>query len=311
MKLGKMSFYASAIEQWAACAVDVDHLALAGCRRLRRLSVGPGAKFDVTCLEGSGPMELCYDGNLDEAPAIFGEVLAGLKGEVLMQASNGVHVRKGKVEMDGVHTLSNVAEAPVLRMDARVIILSEVDDLSERGLRGSRSLASVILSKSAAALPNGFFAECLRLASLNIAECRSLVRIGNQCFMRCASLRHLSFPSSLRIIGESAFWESALDSAMLDDARALEGCDLSGCLWMREVRIPAGYRGECCLSGSGRVTTVTAAVVPKRLPLVESFRCMGMCFPYDLRNHICCRNCFAFGEIASLMGRACRPFLPC
>jgi hypothetical protein len=130
------SFYASALEQWAACAVDVGHLALAGCRRLRSLGAGPGAKFDGTCLEGSGPVELCYDGVLSEARAVFEDVLSGLKGEVFLRARTGAHVQKPGIEVGGVHTLSIFAEAPVLPIDVRMIILSEIDDLPDRGWLG-------------------------------------------------------------------------------------------------------------------------------------------------------------------------------
>jgi hypothetical protein len=306
-----MAFYASSLGRFAACAVDEAELALAGCRRLRRLNAGPKANFDRTCLEGSSLVELCYDGVLEEAQMIFGEILAGLKREVHVRARDGVRVQKARAEVNGIHTLSSLAEAPVLAMDARVIILSDVDDLSERGLSGSRSLASVILSTRVVALPEGFFADCFRLKSVNIAECRALVQIGDACFSRCASLCNLSFPSSLEIIGPFALYESALNRVVLDDTRVLEGCDLSGCVWMRELRIPVRYRDVCGVWGSGRIATVTAAVMPEGLPLVESFRCSGMCFPFGLRDHTCCRRCFAFGEVASLACRACRPFLPC
>jgi hypothetical protein len=242
-----MSFYASALGLLAGCALEVGRLALANCRRMERVRAGPGARFDRTSLKGSSAAELCYDGAIGEAMGVSGSVLESLKARVMVKGNDGFHTRGPDAGVAGMHALSSLTEAPFLPMDAQVIDLSGIDDLSEWGLKGSRSLAAVILSKRVTALPVGFFFDCFRLASVNIAECRALVRLGRWCFAYCASLRRLGLPSSLEIIEASAFYESALDCVMLDDARRLTECHLSFCVWMREVRIHTAYRGAWTL----------------------------------------------------------------
>jgi hypothetical protein len=183
-----------------------------------------------------------------------------------------------------------------------------VVSLPARALEDMAWLERTVLPAGLRVLPEGFFALCSRLSSIDTSGCTALESIERHGCGGCRALRMFAFPPTLRVLS-SAFLCTSITEMDLSDTKA-ERANVTGTLLLEELVLPR----RCVLEGANGVPSlrrVTLGAVDDRClfawqPTVVRFE--------DVTAHahfspgLACARVYA--EVASEMACETVPFPP-
>jgi hypothetical protein len=161
-----------------------------------------------------------------------------------------------------------------------VVFPSIVIAIGKEALRKFEALESVVFPAGCVDIAYLAFAHCTALKTVSLpfgckatgddafVECSSLVSvtipvgcstISRGCFSCCTSLTEMGFPKGLKLVGECAFFWSALKEVALPDGCAVAMCAFWECRALTKVMIGSGCRsiGACAFEACRALTSVT------------------------------------------------------
>ena len=135
---------------------------------------------------------------------------------------------------------------------------------------GMTALEEVTLSPNISSIGSMAFSGCGSLADINLSDTK-VTSVSYACFSGCQALNNIAFPDGLKAVGEYAFSNSGLKSAVLPDSAASIGAyAFNGCAALEDVELPYGLTsiGEHAFYND---TALTSVYVPGSVSQIGAF----------------------------------------
>jgi hypothetical protein len=183
-----------------------------------------------------------------------------------------------------------------------------VVSLPVRGLKDMAWLERTVLPAGLRVLPEGFFENCARLASIDTSGCTALESIESGACAGCRALRVFAFPPTVRVLS-CAFGGTSISKMDMSDTKA-EHVSIARMLLLEELVLPR----QCALDWANGLPSLRRVIFGAVHDTVvftwrpTEVRFAGMAARASFCPGLACARVYA--EVASEMACETVPFPP-